>query len=197
MFLEWEDRKGIGKVNKHTITKKPNLGFEYAWIRLTDNTAMYVESHEFGHWNKELSEEDKQKAIDFINSYTPLVVEEPIKTLEELKKEKIQELNMLYEQSVNSLVQDVPVSERSTFSIQEKEALEYSANNSASIPFLKNLAQNRGISLDVLVKKVLEKSSLYSLAVGTLTGKRQKIEDNIKKANTKDELELIVIGETL
>jgi hypothetical protein len=71
MYFEWEDRKGHGIFKGYQespgimFIKKPDLGFTYAWVLLTDTTAQFVESHEEGFENKEMS----QQQIDAILAY--------------------------------------------------------------------------------------------------------------------------------
>jgi hypothetical protein len=84
MKITWEDRKGRGQVDGHTITEKPVFSFEYAWFLVTDDKAQYVESHEYGYWNKDMTTEQRQEVVDFYVAWEPPVEPEP--TLEEIKE---------------------------------------------------------------------------------------------------------------
>jgi hypothetical protein len=85
MNTTWEDRKNGGFINDHRITEKPVFSFEYAWFLVTDETAQYVESHEYGVWNKDMTPEQRQEVIDFYNGWEPPAIENPTElTPEEL-----------------------------------------------------------------------------------------------------------------
>jgi len=84
-----------------------------------------------------------------------------------------------YIEKVNSLTAGIPNTETSTWNKQEIEAREYLKDDSANVPFIKALSEARGVDLLSLATKILEKADMYAVAVGTLTGERQKIEDNL------------------
>lgn len=92
----------------------------------------------------------------------------------EMAKAKI---NSDYKNAVAELVKGIPNTERETWFKQEQEARAYLADNTVAVPFLSNLATTRGVTLDYLVGKVIEKADAYAVAVGTLTGERQKAEN--------------------
>ncbi|MFY1028412.1 hypothetical protein ACE4RU_12085, partial [Actinobacillus seminis] len=58
-------------------------------------------------------------------------------------------------------------------------------------PMLSQIAENRGVALDELVVKVLEKSAQFAVAMGALIGVRQGFEDRIVAAKSQEELEQI------
>lgn len=85
MNITWEDRKNGGFINDHRITEKPVFSFEYAWFLVTDETAQYVESHEYGVWNKDMTEGQRQEVVDFYNAWeAPVPEPTPEPTPEEL-----------------------------------------------------------------------------------------------------------------
>ncbi|MCL7930444.1 DUF4376 domain-containing protein [Halomonas llamarensis] len=90
MKITWEDRKQRGIIDNHTIIDKPQLSFEYAWFLVTDDTAEYVESHEYGYWNKEMTTKQRQEVVEFYQSWAPPAPTPP--TLADLKKAKYVEL---------------------------------------------------------------------------------------------------------
>ena len=93
------------------------------------------------------------------------------------------------------LVDEVPDSEVATFTTQRSEAIAYRNSgytNDNLCPMLKIIAEIRSMSLKDLVDKCLLKSSLYETEIAKILGKRQKLEDDIKKAQTLEELNLIV-----
>lgn len=77
MYITWEDRRGRGKIDDLTIKEKPSFSFEYAWFLVTDETAQYVESHTYGYWNKDMTEEQRSEVISFYNAWEPEVVAPP------------------------------------------------------------------------------------------------------------------------
>lgn len=105
---------------------------------------------------------------------------------------KLSEINSAYDAATSSLVSTYPSTELLTFDKQESEARAYSADPSASTLFLSGLAKARGITLDDLVGRVIEKSEAFASAVATLTGQRQRYEDLLGEAQTVEEVEAIV-----
>ncbi|EDP2370844.1 hypothetical protein GKB09_03780 [Campylobacter jejuni] len=93
------------------------------------------------------------------------------------------------------LVDKIPDSEVATFTTQRSEAIAYRNSgytNDNLCPMLKIIAETRAIPLRDLVDKCLLKSSLYEAELAKILGNRQKLEDDIKKAQTLEELNLIV-----
>lgn len=88
----------------------------------------------------------------------------------------------------SSLLIGYPQTEIESFYRQEKEALAWQADNNADTPMLKQVAKVRGISFEVLVQKVIEKSSQFALAIGEIIGKRQAFEDRLLATKTLEEL---------
>jgi len=68
MEITWEDRKGFGRIDSQLIKDKPVLSFDYAWFLITDDTAQYVESHDPGVWNKDLSTDQRQEIVAYYNA---------------------------------------------------------------------------------------------------------------------------------
>lgn len=91
----------------------------------------------------------------------------------------------------SALLSGYPQAEIDSFYKQEKEALAYKADNSADTPMLKIIAQTRGVPFDLLVEKVLEKSSQFSHAMGAIIGQRQKFEDRILATESIEDLDVI------
>lgn len=83
-----------------------------------------------------------------------------------------------------------------SFYRQEKEALAWRADNSAQTPMLTQIAKVRGVPFDILVRKVLEKSDQFAVAIGMIIGKRQAFEDRLVQANTLEELKQLELEVT-
>ena len=131
----------------------------------------------------ELWKAEKQRLDDIINR--PL-------TLEELKTVKLAEINSLYDAATSSLVATYPQTELLTFDKQEKEAREWKVDNSVETPFLDGLALARGIDKAELVDIVIAKADAFETAVATLTGLRQRYEDQLTLAQTEEDVAAII-----
>lgn len=93
MIITWEDRKSLGKIDNNVLEKKPNFSFEYAWFLVNDNIAQYVESHEPGKWNKDMTETQLQEVLNFYATWAPEAKPEPtINDLYSAKKLAIKSL---------------------------------------------------------------------------------------------------------
>ncbi|MCT8984554.1 hypothetical protein [Pasteurella multocida] len=91
----------------------------------------------------------------------------------------------------SALLSGYPQAEIDSFYKQEKEALAYKEDKNAETPMLKIIAQTRGVPFDLLVEKVLEKSSQFSHAMCAIIGQRQKFEDRILTTETLEDLTVI------
>ncbi|WP_265410862.1 hypothetical protein [Actinobacillus pleuropneumoniae] len=88
----------------------------------------------------------------------------------------------------DSILVGYPQAEIDSFYRQEKEALAKKANATAETPMLSSIALSRGVSLDDLVDKVLEKAELFASIMGGIIGQRQKFEDRALGAETLEQL---------
>ncbi|SUB32802.1 Uncharacterised protein [[Pasteurella] mairii] len=84
-----------------------------------------------------------------------------------------------------------PQAEIDSFFRQEAEVLAYQADHKAPTPMLTQIAENRGVALEELAVKVLEKSAQFAVAMGALIGVRQGFEDRILAAQNQEQLEQI------
>ncbi|HDR1216402.1 TPA: hypothetical protein QB252_001521 [Pasteurella multocida] len=91
----------------------------------------------------------------------------------------------------SALLSGYPQAEIDSFYKQEKEALAYKEDKNAETPMLKIIAQTRGVPFELLVEKVLEKSSQFSHAMGAIIGQRQKFEDRILATESIEDLNVI------
>lgn len=88
----------------------------------------------------------------------------------------------------NGLLIGYPQTEIESFYRQEKEALAWQADNKVDTPMLKQIARVRGVPFEVLVEKVIEKSSQFAVVIGVIIGQRQAFEDRLLDAKTLEEL---------
>lgn len=135
-----------------------------------------------------------EEEIKLINNFEYLkLVKSKCEKLETLKKILLFEIENSFKTAMASL-DKTPDEERLTFERQEREAREYLASlDESKAPFLKGLAISRGVDLNALAQKVVAKADLYANISATLIGKRQRYEDLVENATTKEELENIIV----
>ena len=91
----------------------------------------------------------------------------------------LKDINKEYEDAVRNLTIDTPDSEKQTWLKQDSEARTYILDYTASTPFIDAICLARECDKSYLVGKIIEKADAYAVAVGTLTGVRQKLEKEI------------------
>lgn len=133
--------------------------------------------------------------LELLKQYLPLVLSD-VELLNGIKEVMFVDIRLKAEKlSHELLVDEVTNSEVATFTTQRSEAIAYRNSgytNDNLCPMLKIIAEIRAMPLRDLVDKCLLKSSLYETEIAKILGKRQKLEDAIKKAQTLEELNLIV-----
>ena len=97
----------------------------------------------------------------------------------ELSPYLLTDINADYQREIALITSGIPVSEISTWTKQESEARAYIIDSNASTPFIDAICTARGCEKSYLVNKIIEKADEYAVAVGTLTGVRQKLEKEI------------------
>ena len=112
---------------------------------------------------------------------------------EQLKADKIDELNDLYTSCVTVLESDYPLPERESWHVQVSEAKALTADAEANTPWIDAAAQNRGVSRETLADLIIGQDSQYRVLHGALTGKRQAYRDQIYAAQTPSDVVSIII----
>nr|DAR79884.1 MAG TPA: hypothetical protein [Caudoviricetes sp.] len=92
------------------------------------------------------------------------------------------------DQLKNGLLAGYPQTEIESFYRQEKEALAWQADHNTPTPMLSQIARVRGVPLDMLISKVIEKSAQFAVAIGIIIGQRQAFEDHLLALKTPEEL---------
>ena len=92
------------------------------------------------------------------------------------------------DQLKNGLLAGYPQTEIESFYRQEKEALAWQADHNIPTPMLSQIARVRGVPLDLLIEKVIEKSAQFAVAIGIIIGQRQAFEDRLLALKTPEEL---------
>ena len=104
------------------------------------------------------------------------------------KESLLNKLAYKADQLKNGLLAGYPQTEIESFYRQEKEALAWQADHNTPTPMLSQIARVRGVPLEVLIEKVIEKSSQFAVAIGIIIGQRQAFEDRLQALKTPQEL---------
>ena len=104
------------------------------------------------------------------------------------KESLLNKLAYKADQLKNGLLTGYPQTEIESFYRQEKEALAWQADHSTPTPMLSQIARVRGVPLEVLISKVIEKSAQFAVAIGIIIGQRQAFEDRLLALKTPEEL---------
>ncbi len=106
------------------------------------------------------------------------------KGLEVIQDEQIVLLNIAYENACYHLTEGYPPSEVATWANQQTEILAWEKDNTSPTPYMDTMASARGVDRLELLQRTLRnvRSSLDKTA--GLTGKRQRLRDQILAAET-------------
>lgn len=108
--------------------------------------------------------------------------------IDELKAAKLAEVDAAFELALGEFMGSYPMSERLTWPIQQAEALAWKTNPSLATPYLDSVATARGIDLQDMRQRTVERAEQFIAGSAPLLGKRQRLRDKIKSAQTADEL---------
>ncbi|WP_276954322.1 hypothetical protein [Helicobacter rodentium] len=112
--------------------------------------------------------------------------------LNDVKVLRLNELNQSFNALIeNALGEAVPPTEMLTWEAQERESnafLNSNPRNESLAPTMVGIATARGVDLEILCQKCIEKSEKYRLLSATMIGKRQKFQDAIESAKTQEEV---------
>lgn len=104
------------------------------------------------------------------------------------REDAMQRINMECSISLSTLRATYPDDEVTSWAKQEAEARAWLADNSAPTPLIGSLASTRGIPLDILAAKIIEKADAFAVLSGQIIGLRQAREDAINAASTAAEV---------
>lgn len=104
-------------------------------------------------------------------------------TSAELLPYALKDINKEYEDAVRNLTIDTPDSEKQTWLKQESEARAYKSDNMALTPLIDAMCETRNCTKEYIVNKIIEKADAYAVAIGRLTGLRQKQEKLITQGD--------------
>ena len=182
--------EGFGNITYRADTKAYVIGNNTYTVPHPEDESVPASVHaEFDELWYEIAEYAEANP-DKVTEEQPAPPYEP--TLEDLKGQKLTEINAAYDVAVSALVSSYPSNELLTFDKQESEARAWSADKSADTPLVDALALGRGMDKAELVSRILTKADAFAVATGYLTGLRQKYEDRLGQAHTAEEVAAIV-----
>ncbi|MEO9231628.1 MAG: hypothetical protein ABI216_22120 [Devosia sp.] len=138
------------------------------------------------------SQTELQPFIDLWTAASPPPPPEP--TPSELIASAHSRISNAYESAVDAVTSGYPPNEIASWPKQEAEARNYTADNATLTPWIDSAAAARSITKTDLVGLILANADALAPIHGALTGKRQKLRDEIDAlgpAATKEQLDLI------
>lgn len=147
--------------------------------------------------NFKISKEEHKAALNINANYVTdemrLIYKERELSIDELKVNKLAEIENAFKNAMANL-DKTPNEERLTFERQEREARLYKqSKNELDAPFIKTLSEQRGVEFEFLVSKIIEKADKYASISAILIGQRQRYEDLVALAITKEDLNSISV----
>lgn len=97
----------------------------------------------------------------------------------ELKAAALERINRAYGAAVAALTADYPEDEVKSWPRQEMEARAWLANAGTATPWIDHAAVGRGIAKAELIDRIMAKAAVFATLHGELTGKRQKLREQI------------------
>ncbi len=189
MKLTYDTQTGHGEINGFFISEKPKFTFEYEWFLVNDKVAYKLLSYGGLCENEPLSEDEKAEVLEWAKNYKfPTPPKPKPLSLDELKLQKIKELNLHVNARLESFLSNYPSVEQKSFPDKKEEALRVKKDNTLPLeetPVLTALIPVKSIEArNYLSEKVLEKvamlTKLEQFAVLT--------RDKIKEAKSKKAL---------
>ncbi|WP_306169282.1 hypothetical protein [Halomonas sp. MMSF_3323] len=118
----------------------------------------------------------------------------PPAPIEQLATQALSRINSGYQAEMGQILDDYPQAETLTFDKQEREARQWQADNSVATPYIDAMLVERPLDKAELVGRILAKADAFTQASGMATGKRQRLEEEVKaalEAEDRDALEAI------
>lgn len=103
-------------------------------------------------------------------------------------------INATYQASVEAMTTGYPDDEVKSWSKQEEEARAWLLDNQAPTPWIDGAISARGITKADMIDRIMENAVLFAPLHGALTGKRQKLRDEIDSLGdgpTQEQLDAI------
>lgn len=135
---------------------------------------------------------DEGKLLQSDNAGRPVLADRDPPTLDELAASALTRINAGYTKSLADILSQYPSDEVLSFDKQEAQADAWWAwydpegNNQAgaepATPYLDSMLETRPIGKAELVTRIRAKASAFSTEHGRATGRRQRLEDEVKAA---------------
>ncbi len=117
------------------------------------------------------------------------------KQLSDAKTAKASEINNTAQSYIESATgaDTTPAFEVQSWSLQGEEAKAWAADKSALTPTIDIIAGQRGVAVDVMRQKVLDKTLAYERLVAKVVGHRQVLQGQLKAAKTLADIDKIAV----
>ncbi|WP_348826791.1 hypothetical protein [Halomonas sp. RT37] len=142
--------------------------------------AVQVTAQEWKTYGKGIPPEGMRRAGDPQGHPTWVIL--PDKSLTEVAGQAIARINAGYQLQMGQILNEYPQAETLTFDKQEREARQWQADNSVATPYIDAMLAERPLDKAELVARILDKADAFTSASGKATGKRQRLEDEIRAA---------------
>lgn len=121
-----------------------------------------------------------------------IIVAIPELTLDEIKKNKLAEIQRAADDTLAPLSAEYPYKEVLSFASQEAEARAVLKDPSSPTPLLTPMAARRGITVEDLAKRVVAKADAATSATGDVLGQAQRDRDRLAAAQTVEDVNAII-----
>lgn len=112
-------------------------------------------------------------------------------TFPDIREPKAQEIRTAGAVRLLALTTPYSAEERESWANQQKEAEAWTLNNSAPVPMITAMATARGITIAVMVGKIMDNVDLFRAAAGQILGTQQALLDQIYAATDFDTMRAI------
>lgn len=104
----------------------------------------------------------------------------------QIKEPKAEEIRREGGERLKLLAAPYQDEERESWATQQREARAWLLDNTAATPMLSAMATTRGITLAVMVNKVMENVAIFEQAAGQILGRQQALLDQVYAATDYD-----------
>ena len=166
------------------------------WARIENSTvAEITDIDPDGRFHPSIEWVACSKRVEVGWSYDESRFSAPPETpIDDLASQALSRINSGYQAEMGKILNDYPHAETLTFDKQEREARQWQADNSMATPYIDAMLVERPLDKAELVGRILTKADAFTMASGMATGKRQRLEDEVKaaqKIEDRDALEAI------
>jgi len=166
------------------------------WARIENSTvAEITDIDPDGRFHPSIEWVACSKRVEVGWSYDESRFSAPPETpIDDLASQALSRINSGYQAEMGKILNDYPQAETLTFDKQEREARQWQADNSVATPYIDAMLAERPLEKAELVGRILAKADAFTQASGMATGKRQRLEDDVKAAledKDRDALEAI------